>query len=165
MKKNKKVKVALYVYYDGFDIDYAYAKEKKLRDYCKDKNYDIVATFRSTCISDFEDLDDTIKTIIYDSKAGNFDKVIFYQIDDISEYVELQVMISNIIEFCGVSVETIKEGIMNEDFVFTVAMFNNYKHKEELEPSNNKYLTRMYRDINAYQCEKILNSSEQDLPF
>ena len=159
-----KERVVLYVYYDECEIDFACEKEKMLRKFCKDKNYDIVGIFRSPYYSDLEDLSPDIKTVMEDAKNNKFDRFICYSLREISDNAELQTVIANIIGFCGVPVETIIEGKMDDDFFFAVSLFENYNHKEELQTSKNPYKARIMCDLNAYQIEKN-NNEIKDLPF
>lgn len=138
-QKQKKLKVALYVYYDEFDIDDSYEKERALRKYCKDKNYDIVATVRSPYTSDSEGLDKNIKTMINDADNYNFDRVLIYSIKDISDDMCIQMLICNLFDLCKVDVETIREGTLYDDFYFVVALLNNRNHKKEFSSTENSW--------------------------
>lgn len=164
LESKNKERVVLYIYYDEYEIDFACEKEKMLRKFCKDKNYDIVGVFRSPYYSDLDGLSPDIKTVMEDAKKNKFDRFICYSLREITEHAELQTVIANIIGFCGVPVETIIEGKMDDDFFFAVSLFENYNHKEELEFDKNPYRARITRDLNAYQIEKN-DKATKNSPF
>ncbi|MGN1342813.1 MAG: hypothetical protein ACI4VL_06475 [Bacilli bacterium] len=161
--KNKE-RVVLYIYYDEYEIDFACEKEKMLRKFCKDKNYDVVGVFRSPYYSDLDGLSPDIKLVLEDARNDKFDRFICYSLSEISENAEIQTVIAKIIGFCGVPVETIIEGNMDDDFFFAIALFENYNHKEELEPIKNPYIVKAISDLDAYQKEETSNKAK-DLPF
>lgn len=154
MEKEIKERVVLYVYYDDCDIDYACEKEKMLRKFCEDNNYDVVGIFRSPYYSDFDGLSPDIKTIMEDAKKEKFDRFLCYSLNEIADSPLMQAVISYIIDFCGVCVETIIEGKLDIDFFYGVSVFENCNQKKELDKLHNPYSARFVRYLDAYQLEK-----------
>lgn len=164
LESKRKERVVLYIYYDEYEIDFACEKEKMLRKYCKDKNYDIVGVFRSPYYSDLEGLSPDIELVMKDANNDKFDRFICYSLKEITNNAVLQAVITNIIGFCGASVETIIEGEMDDDFFFAISLFENYNRKKELEYGSNPYRAKFIHNLNAYEIEKG-NNTIKDSPF
>lgn len=153
----EKERVVLYINYDLYELNSAYEKEKMLRKFCEDKNYDIVGVFRSPYYSDVYDLSPDIIQIMEDAKEDKFDTFLCYSLKDISDDIEVQTAITNHMLFCKVPVETIIEGVMNDDFFFGISLHENCNHKKELEFDKNPYKTKLTCGLDAYQFEEATN--------
>lgn len=143
IKTSKTEKVALFVDYAD-NAKLGAEKEAKLKEYCKDRNYEIVHIYRtekhntdtymilSPIINDFE------------NERIDYSTILTYTIDDIlteNDYRKV-LSLSAIDDVIKLRLETLKEGVYGEDYLLEYKPSYNIKGRSELIDCNNPYLIK-----------------------
>lgn len=140
MKKNEKqISVAVYIRAEKQELEELeidnerrittnlLEQEKVLREYCKERNYNIVKIYKDNPHENWaeEDIKAGIKELLIDSFKNKFEKVIMidlYNIDIDSKNVAYYI---GVINNNNIDIETIHSGIYLNDFDFNVSIKRN----------------------------------------
>ena len=130
-KDMKKEKVIVYALYDEEELDYSYEKEEKLKEYCKDKNYEIIKLVRQPkpyhYLHTIENIIDLVK---YNDK---FDKVVFYALNELCISNNHIITLGTIAEELEINIETIDSGIISPTILDYNCLETNKKYLIQAE--------------------------------
>ena len=127
----EKVPVAIYIKYDDELGEDWVRKEKFLNQYCEERGYKVIETFR-----DIEPKCEYFSGKILDilcKKEYNYRKLIAIDTEELSKYDSHIFGLFLILLDKDTRIETVKDGILGEDLIFGLSINRNVMQKEELE--------------------------------
>lgn len=152
MKKNKdtaikieeKEKVIIISYYDEDNLDISVKKEENLKKYCERKNYEVVEIVREMSNLDLSNMFYNYYRVLRNNYGKCIRTIVMYSTEEFFKCDEAIAVLGDVADLNGFCLETIKQGIFDEDIKYRCIVDDNPNILE-----NNK--------------EFIVN--EDDLPF
>lgn len=136
---NNKEKVIMFAIYDEGNIDLSYEKEKMLRDYCEYKNYEVVEVFRKGASYINQSFTEVIyiflqmvyryKSFNMESFETNYTKLVCYDLKELCFDDEQIITLATIAKDNGVAFETIMQGNIGNNLVYTTSITENVKNE------------------------------------
>lgn len=114
-------------------------KEKSLKKICKSRGYKVVKVYKDYPLSEWEDfgfISDGVRLLLMNSFDCKFKRVVFTSIYELDFELEIASSVLTIIDDNGLCVETLNEGIFNEDFFIENNSRLVYADGEILEKAN-----------------------------
>lgn len=122
---NSKENVIVFVYYDCENdyLDESVEKEKNVIKYCEDKKYNVIEIkrkvqyyYENLVINDIAQLLERVR--VYNKlNDEHITKVVIYNIEELGKNDFSISTIAGMFEMCGISLETIKHGIIGKDYI------------------------------------------------
>jgi hypothetical protein len=136
-KVTTKKAVAIYIRYNIEKGDDWFKKELFLRDYCKKQGYEVVEVFRDDdeFYEGFLDWEYYSKTMLHilDDRSRKYKRLIAIEVKEFSKINEMLHAFYEVVLDNGVTIETIKDGVLGEDMLFGVTIHENVMNKNDLE--------------------------------
>lgn len=129
----KKINVALYIMYEESNFDELKKKEDILIKYCENNNYNIVKKYFSNDGYTGIYFSNTMRNLLKEKKSPrNYDILVTCDINDLCMTMRKVVAIAEVLKDEDVEIETINQGVLDEDMLMDVCYFTNVFGKKEL---------------------------------